>query len=67
MKKENIIQSIKVITLGLMVAVGLSYAFAWTAPTSAPPGGNVSAPINVSNTSQTKTGFLWVDGGLGSM
>ncbi|MCR4342654.1 MAG: hypothetical protein NUV40_01965, partial [Patescibacteria group bacterium] len=33
----------------------------------APPGGNVSAPINVSNTSQTKTGFLWVDGGLGSM
>ncbi|MCR4283946.1 MAG: hypothetical protein NUV64_01325 [Parcubacteria group bacterium] len=66
MKKENIIQSLKIVALGLMVAVGLSYAFAWTAPTSNPPSGNVAAPINVSGVSQTKTGSLWSDNFIGS-
>lgn len=55
---KNIIQSLKVIILGLILALGLSYAFAWTAPTASPPGGNVSAPVNVSNVSQIKTGNM---------
>jgi len=36
----------------------ISITLAWTEPTSAPPGGNVSAPINVGNVTQTKSGGL---------
>ena len=32
---------------------------AWTGPTSAPPGGNTSEPLNVSNSTQTKAGYLY--------
>ena len=63
---KNIIQSLKVVALGLMLAIGLSYAFAWTAPTGNPPSGNVSAPVNVSGNLQTKAGDLWSDNFLGS-
>jgi hypothetical protein len=38
--------------------------YAWTGPASSPPAGNVSAPVNVSSTSQVKSGGLWV-GSLG--
>jgi len=58
MYMKNIIQSLKVIVLGLVLAVGLSYAFAWTAPTASPPGGNVSAPVNVGDNTQYKLGNL---------
>jgi len=37
-------------------------AFAWTDPTASPPGGNVSAPLNVGNVAQTKTGSLRLGG-----
>jgi len=33
--------------------------YAWTGPTSAPPNGNVAAPVNVSINSQVKLGGLW--------
>lgn len=60
---KNITQSLKVIVLALSLSFGLSYAYAWTAPTVSPPGGNVSAPINTSTTDQIKgTG---TSGGLG--
>jgi hypothetical protein len=36
-------------------------ALAWTDPTSAPPGGNVAAPINVGSTDQVKNGGLGVN------
>ena len=39
-------------------------ADAFTEPSSAPPGGNVSAPLNTSATTQTKTGkllFTWFE------
>ncbi len=39
-----------------------SSASAWTGPTSAPPNGNASAPVNVSATAQTKSGNLTVSG-----
>lgn len=36
------------------------YIFAWTEPTSLPPGGNVSVPLNTSLSSQNKAGDLTV-------
>jgi hypothetical protein len=48
----------KVIVLGLIVGLGMQIAFAWTTPTSAPPGGNVSGPITTSSIQQTKLGNL---------
>jgi len=49
MNKKNILQSIKVIVLGLVVAVGVSYAFAQ-------PGDNVPGPLNVGSSNQAKLG-----------
>ena len=40
-----------------------AFSFAWSNPSSSPPGGNISEPLNVSSTSQIKTGSL----GIGSM
>jgi hypothetical protein len=40
--------------------------FAWTEPTAAPPGYNVSAPINVGSGGQRKTGALNIAGGFES-
>jgi hypothetical protein len=37
-----------------------SIAFGWTAPSFAPPSGNVAAPLNAGATSQTKSGNLTV-------
>jgi len=52
------------IVLSCILALGINLVFAWTDPTASPPSGNVAAPINVSSTSQTKTGTLRVDGGF---
>lgn len=35
-----------------------STVFAWTAPTAAPPGGNIDTPITTGSATQTKTGAL---------
>ncbi len=53
---KELIQSLKVITLGLALGVGINYAFAvdWTPPTANPPANNAAAPINVSTSAQTK-------------
>ncbi len=40
-------------------------AFAWQEPSQSPPQGNVPAPINVSNTDQSKSGGLGLGGGVG--
>lgn len=58
---KNITQSIKIIALSLVLSFGLSYVYAWTAPTVSAPNGNVSAPINTSGTTQTKSGQLVTD------
>ncbi|OIO30968.1 hypothetical protein AUJ77_01355 [Candidatus Nomurabacteria bacterium CG1_02_43_90] len=55
---KQIISALKVISLSLILAFGVSYVSAWTAPTVTPPGGNVAQPINVSSAPQTKTGSL---------
>ncbi len=61
---SQIINTIKVITLALLLALGISYVSAqWSGPTAGPPNNNVSAPINVGSADQTKTGKL----GVGSL
>ncbi len=40
--------------------LGASAALAWTGPTASPPAGNVSAPLNISASAQSKGGNLGV-------
>ncbi len=40
-----------------------AYVFAWAPPASAPPTGNVLAPLNTGNTGQTKSGGLILNTG----
>jgi len=49
-----------VLCFGVLVMIFvLNYlVLAWTEPTQSPPGGNVPAPLNVGNNSQTKQGML---------
>jgi len=63
--KQDFIQSVKIIILALLIAVGTSYVSAvttWTAPSTTPPNGNVDAPVNVGYTGQIKQGNLWIKG-----
>jgi len=64
--KEKTFRTIKFLglTLGIALSIfAISLAvYAWTAPTAAPPGDNVPAPINVGTTTQTKAGALGVGG-----
>ncbi|MEZ4103732.1 MAG: hypothetical protein R3B60_00380 [Candidatus Paceibacterota bacterium] len=63
MTRTSIINNIKIVALAMILAVGISYTYAaWTSPTVAPPGGNVSAPINTSAISQYKDGPFGVGG-----
>ncbi len=43
---------------GAVLFIGAGLVLAWTGPTSAPPNGNSSAPVNVGNTDQVKNGGL---------
>lgn len=48
-----------VLTAIIMFAFTVNYLYAaWTAPTAAPTGGNIAAPINTSGNPQNKSGFL---------
>ncbi len=59
---NKIFQTTKLVGLAIVLSLGLSYVYAWTAPTTTPPGGNTSAPINTSATLQQKSGALTVAG-----
>lgn len=50
------------LALGVLVMTLLISAIvlAWTEPSTAPPGGNVDAPINIGSDEQTKIGDLIV-------
>ncbi|KKU81135.1 MAG: hypothetical protein UY07_C0025G0006 [Parcubacteria group bacterium GW2011_GWA1_47_8] len=63
-QKNTLVQTVKVIVLATILSLGLSYAYAWTAPNAAPPGGNVGAPINTGNSPQKKAGNLTLDNTL---
>jgi len=54
----------KGLVVGLGVAMGVASVAAWTGPAGTAPNSNVSAPLNVSGTAQTKTGQLWANGQL---
>ena len=62
--KKNL-QKISQTVIGLAIVLAITLiANAWSEPSSAPPGGNVSAPLNTSATTQTKTGklnFTWFE------
>ncbi len=68
MNKQQITNSLKVITLALVLSFGIQFAAAqsWTPPTSAPPGNNTYAPINVGASGQVKDGGLTLGLGLSS-
>ncbi len=53
---QTIKELVRTIILSLVLIAGVSMVSAWTGPTQAPPGGNVSAPINVGLALQSKTG-----------
>ena len=55
---------LKVVSLGLVLGLGLQFAQAWTAPTVAPPGGNVSGPVTLGVGAQYKTGKLGVNSNI---
>lgn len=57
-----LLESVKVAVLALVITLGVTYAYAaWVGPTSAPPDGNVDAPINVGAVDQIKDGGLGVN------
>lgn len=68
MKKEIKSLFLKIIFpvfAGIILTCGIIYAASsWIGPTSAPPGDNASAPINVSNSAQLKAGALGLNGPL---
>ncbi len=57
MKKE-FIQTSKILLTAVVLSLGVSYVYAWTAPTDAPPAGNTPEPINVGSVAQDKDGVL---------
>lgn len=57
---KQIFSALKVTVLAIVLSFGLSYVYAWTAPTMVPPTGNVSVPLNTSGTAQAKAGSLGI-------
>ena len=60
--RSKIFNALKVSSLAIVLSLGLSYVYAWTAPAVLPTGGNAATPINISSTPQTKAGTLSVTG-----
>ena len=62
--KKNTLDNMRAIALALFLSLGLSVAFAFNGPLSAPPPAtgntNTLGPVNVGSTQQVKTGPLWV-------
>lgn len=57
---KQIFSALKVTVLAIVLSFGLSYVYAWTVPTTVPPTGNVSVPLNTSGTAQAKAGSLGI-------
>jgi len=56
--KKDFIQTLKILLTAMVLSLGVSYVYAWTAPTDAPPAGNTPAPLNTGLVDQIKTGGL---------
>ena len=61
MKQKNIYFYTNLLAWGLVFLLAGNYVFGWTTPTSDPPDGDLSAPLDMSSTEQTKTGNLVID------
>ncbi|OHA17414.1 MAG: hypothetical protein A2825_00965 [Candidatus Taylorbacteria bacterium RIFCSPHIGHO2_01_FULL_43_120] len=66
MTKKEIISAVKISILSLALVLGVSSIYAWTGPASAPPGGNVAAPLNAGNDAQPKGGGLLLNSAGGA-
>jgi hypothetical protein len=64
MKKifENAVWWSGVVMVGLILGISLQFVRAWTEPTTAPPDGNVGAPINTGPIEQLRQGALGIVG-----
>lgn len=60
--KQQVINGLKIIVLGLTLSAGISYATNWIAPAGSPPGNNAEGPVNVGTSGQLKNGGLGVQG-----
>ena len=56
--KKNIYFYTNLLAWGLVLFLMGNYVFGWTTPTGNPPTSNLSAPINISSTNQSKEGHL---------
>jgi hypothetical protein len=54
-------KTVRVVLFFALVVNAATPALAWTGPTAAPPSANVSAPVNISATAQTKNGYVGVN------
>ena len=55
MKPSFFLKTFLPVFAAIILVAGIAYAV-WIEPTTAPPNGNVGAPINTSSTAQTKAG-----------
>ena len=62
--KKWIMSGLKVVILGAVLSVAVSYASFWGNPTQSPPNGNGFTPVNTTSSPQSKGGSLAVAGGL---
>ena len=61
--RDRFTYAAKVIMLGLILGLGIQFAWSWKPPTEAPPGGNVTAPITATlatNEAQTRASALGI-------
>ena len=63
-KIQKIIYIGIIIITSFVVGLSLQLVHAWIEPTLTAPNGNLGAPINTSATTQTKSGALYVNGGI---
>lgn len=61
---KKIISLSKIVLSIAFIAITVTVAHAWTAPTPVPPNGNVPAPVNTGNVPQTKNANFSVIGNL---
>ena len=59
--KKNIYFYTNLLAWGLVFLLMGNYAFGWVTPTANPPEGDLSAPLDISSTEQTKAGNLIID------
>ncbi|MCD6340372.1 MAG: tail fiber domain-containing protein, partial [Desulfurococcales archaeon] len=59
--KKNIYFYTNLLAWGLVLLLAGNYVFGWTTPTANPPEGDLSAPLDISSTAQTKAGNLTID------